>query len=696
MATARQDIEVRVVDKTQRALGRIDKRLGGINSRMLSLGKLAAVATTAIAAIGAAKLAKGFVNVAREMENLEVRFGFLFGSIEEGAKAFEELNKFAGEVPFSLEEIVAASGSLAVISKDAKELGANLRLAGNIAAVAGLDFKTTGEQLQRALSGGISAADLLRDRGIKAMLGFKDGVKITVEETAIALEKAFGPNGRFGNAAMAMADTLDGVVSMVGDKWLRFQVSLMDAGPFDMLKASVQLLNDVLEKNFGSIEKAGAKIGEAIVSAAEKTILGAGSILDAIMPVVSFVTRSFNNIIQATNNLPGFIKTLGVIGFLALGIKGKLLIAVIGAVYDKIALIFADIIGVLATAKRKIADFYDAIGFDEAAAKMRANADDITNSMINIKNKFGDVETEADDAVESIDQMILALEDGTFAGGKFNTMALELIAALREQRDELVKTKKDIEAGTVAQNDMNEEIKRTIVLLDKKKIMQGMITAAEAKEAKKQLFIAEQKHKRVLNFHQLEYEGVREFNRKAMEEALAREEFEKKSASDKATWVIGKGAEIFAGLGAINKKAFQAYKAFAIADAIISTYKGAAKALGAYPPPFNFIAMAATVAGGLAQVAAIRSQQYGGGKAEGGPVSGNKSYIVGEKGPEMFSPAGAGNITPNDKLGQSVNVNFTILANDTRGFDELLVSRRATIQGIINGALNRRGRVGVT
>ena len=696
MATARQDIEVRVVDKTQRALGRIDKRLGGINSRMLSLGKLAAVATTAIAAIGAAKLAKGFVNVAREMENLEVRFGFLFGSIEEGAKAFEELNKFAGEVPFSLEEIVAASGSLAVISKDAKELGANLRLAGNIAAVAGLDFKTTGEQLQRALSGGISAADLLRDRGIKAMLGFKDGVKITVEETAIALEKAFGPNGRFGNAAMAMADTLDGVVSMVGDKWLRFQVSLMDAGPFDMLKASVQLLNEVLEKNFGSIEKAGAKIGEAIVSAAEKTILGAGSILDAVMPVVSLITKSFNNIVTATNNLPGYIKTLGVIGFLALGIKGKLLIAVIGSVYDKIALIFADIIGVLATAKRKIADFYDAIGFDEAAAKMRANADDITNSMINIKNKFGDVEEEADEAVESIDQMILALEDGTFAGGKFNTMALQLIAALREQRDELVKTKKDIEAGTVAQNDMNEEIKRTIVLLDKKKIMQGMITAAEAKEAKKQLFIAEQKHKRVLNFHQLEYEGVREFNRKAMEEALAREEFEKKSASDKATWVIGKGAEIFAGLGAINKKAFQAYKAFAIADAIISTYKGAAKALGAYPPPFNFIAMAATVAGGLAQVAAIRSQQYGGGKAEGGPVSGNKSYIVGEKGPEMFSPAGAGNITPNDKLGQSVNVNFTILANDTRGFDELLVSRRATIQGIINGALNRRGRVGVT
>jgi hypothetical protein len=43
-------------------------------------------------------------------------------------------------------------------------------------------------------------------------------------------------------------------------------------------------------------------------------------------------------------------------------------------------------------------------------------------------------------------------------------------------------------------------------------------------------------------------------------------------------------------------------------------------------------------------------------RAEGGPVSKGRSYIVGERGPEMFTPASSGNITPNHELGGSTNV----------------------------------------
>ena len=43
-------------------------------------------------------------------------------------------------------------------------------------------------------------------------------------------------------------------------------------------------------------------------------------------------------------------------------------------------------------------------------------------------------------------------------------------------------------------------------------------------------------------------------------------------------------------------------------------------------------------------------------RAEGGPVKGGKSYIVGERGPEMFSPGVSGMITPNHALGGSTNV----------------------------------------
>ena len=39
---------------------------------------------------------------------------------------------------------------------------------------------------------------------------------------------------------------------------------------------------------------------------------------------------------------------------------------------------------------------------------------------------------------------------------------------------------------------------------------------------------------------------------------------------------------------------------------------------------------------------------FGGGKAAGGPVSGNSTYMVGEKGPELFVPSAAGTIIPAD------------------------------------------------
>ena len=43
-------------------------------------------------------------------------------------------------------------------------------------------------------------------------------------------------------------------------------------------------------------------------------------------------------------------------------------------------------------------------------------------------------------------------------------------------------------------------------------------------------------------------------------------------------------------------------------------------------------------------------------KAEGGPVKGGRSFVVGEKGPEVFTPAVSGMITPNHALGGSTNV----------------------------------------
>jgi hypothetical protein len=72
---------------------------------------------------------------------------------------------------------------------------------------------------------------------------------------------------------------------------------------------------------------------------------------------------------------------------------------------------------------------------------------------------------------------------------------------------------------------------------------------------------------------------------------------------------------------------------------------------------------------------------------------GGQGYLVGEKGPEIFTPTTAGTMTPNDKLGGGeTNVTFNIVANDTRGFDQLLLERRPLITKIIRDAQLEQGR----
>jgi hypothetical protein len=178
-------------------------------------------------------------------------------------------------------------------------------------------------------------------------------------------------------------------------------------------------------------------------------------------------------------------------------------------------------------------------------------------------------------------------------------------------------------------------------------------------------------------------------------------EFEKKSELEKTKFGLEQGATFFQGLAAYNKKYFAAYKAFAIAQAVINTYQGATKALATYPPPFNFIAAAATVASGLAQVATIRAQTA----QRGGTLIGGSAAVVGEDGPELIVPKQSSTVIPREVkeavegLGGNgngpVTVNFNISTVDAQGFDSLLVERRGTIVGIINQAVEKRGKQGV-
>ncbi|WP_339112776.1 hypothetical protein [Thioclava sp. GXIMD2076] len=66
----------------------------------------------------------------------------------------------------------------------------------------------------------------------------------------------------------------------------------------------------------------------------------------------------------------------------------------------------------------------------------------------------------------------------------------------------------------------------------------------------------------------------------------------------------------------------------------------------------------------------ILTTVFGGFRASGGPVSSNKAYVVGEKGPEMIVPRSAGTVIPNHALrsgGSSSSMSMTVDLRGTTG-----------------------------
>jgi uncharacterized protein YlzI (FlbEa/FlbD family) len=54
---------------------------------------------------------------------------------------------------------------------------------------------------------------------------------------------------------------------------------------------------------------------------------------------------------------------------------------------------------------------------------------------------------------------------------------------------------------------------------------------------------------------------------------------------------------------------------------------------------------------------------FGGGKATGGNVSSARSYVVGERGPEIFTPNNSGVITPNNNITNGTTININVSGN---------------------------------
>ena len=738
MATKKVNIDIIAKDKSKRALNNVRGSLDKLKSSVFNV-------RNALAGLGAGLVIRNLVNTGKEIEGLKVRLKFLFGSVEEGAKAFDKMAEFASRVPFSLQEIQAGSGNLAVVAKDADELAHLMEIAGNVAAATGLDFQTTAEQIQRSFSAGIGAADLFRDRGVRAMLGFQAGATVSIEETKEAFNKVFGAGGEFGGTTDALAQTLEGTLSMIGDKIFNFKKELLDAGFFAELKRQFGDLDKFLQDNAESLDELARNIGtglaKAVVALSEgvkilaenfsqlKAFVG-GFIAFKLASVIITITKAVRNLRLQTIGLVALTGPRGLAliagAFVAMKIAASDFIAEVkkadtalkdltmqGIVSQISAL--SEQISILENRNKDLKNSIQDVA--DGGEKMDGHFDFLNDTLDMTPEKLTLIQTEMEQnkrIISELNAKLVELNKLLDMGGNQSKKIIDLPHALLEHEatpEEVnERTKKEKEKAQkikdiLEQNRIdsvkifhetqrkNEEINIKAQIARIKREQEEIEAEKEkAKEIEKILLqnkldgmiIHQEMLEEKLRLNNIEVEAEQEKQRKLI--ALQKEGKES---------MLSNTRDSLRALSGLNRSGFEAFKRFQIAEATINAISGAATAFKTFAGnPFMATFVAAShLAKGMAMVAKIKATNF---REKGGPVSQGKPFIVGEKGPELFVPNQSGNIVANNKMGGSpVAVTFNINTVDARGFNELLTNSRGTIVSLINSAVNETGRQAV-
>ena len=630
-------------DKTKQALAGVRAGLNNLRSAVFSV-------QSAILGIGSGLAVKSILDVGANVEQLRLRFAFLFKGVQEGDKAFKGLIDFASRVPFTLEEIQAGAGNLAVVTKNAEELNEILKITGNVASVTGLDFRTTAEQIQRSFSSGIGSADLFRERGVRALLGFKAGTEVTTEATKKRFRELFGPGGEFEKATEVLSTTFTGTLSMLSDKLFKFRLETGQAGFFDFIKQGLVEVNKLIEANSELLAVFGAKLSNALITATKQIILGSAVIIQALRPVFSFIGSSLLGLFDFLRTLPEGVRTLGIVGFLMLGGKGKALILLIGGFIDEVRSMLGDLLMGFAEFNQKILEIRKTLRLvsDEDFVKILNQNNQLVGIATNLKKPVNDFRKEIEATNGGLDTTVGKLRQF------LNTLEAKALIS-KQQIEEILSRLKGA----------TEETDKTAINFSK-------VADTIKNQIKKDLESVNQTiGKFILG-------GVKSFSRALAESVVLGKKLNmtlKELAQKLLVDILAFTIQL------IIQKQIEAF----LTDMSLKKEKEKLDVLREQQKILreknkqNLISTAFAFLGGM---------------ASGGAVGKGRPVIVGERGPELFIPNSSGQVTQNARGtgGGSAVVNFNINTIDSKGFDQALIENRGTITSIINNALTEKGR----
>ncbi len=686
----------------------------GVDRASADLGKLGKAALAAGAAIGGLETARRvfdrLIESQRNFDKLNSGLITMTGSAENAAKAFQVLQQFAKETPYGLNQAVEGFTKLVALGLDPSKEA--LISYGNTAAAMGKDLNQMIEAVADAATGEF---ERLKEFGIKASqqgdtvsFTFR-GVTTTVKKSSEEIQKYLLNIGNtdFAGAMETRSKTLDGALSSLEDTVEGFFITVARSGFGDFIaeqaakaEDAIQTLTDgVASGEFITEVKAYAEqvdVSFKFVSDLLNQLVG--DFADAGKEMSPFGTNVADDIGDGFATLPAMV---------AATIQEA--IAEISAFVDK-----AEAFGRAIKGALNPLDFKGWAGQLDKDLKtanenlvlekelIESNRDLTINSYKARIQKSQEMrKAYEEERKKQID--LRSLVKTTPGGGSNGPSAAELKAAKaaerlaeqqRRQAEQFIDTVKRQNRDELAAID--EQERQKLAKLDQFQ-QEGALKAGEYEATKTQIMLdaedarQEELKKRkdardkeefqadsYLEQLRAQNEGeLAEIDRQNDEKLRKLEEFHQKGlvsedeyqqglkdiaeATDKAKLdsYTGTLGDVTNALRNSLGEGNALYKAAAITQTIIETYKGATAAyasLATIPivgPGLGIAAAAAITASGLANVARIRSAREQGGNLSAGQIS-----TIAERGqPEVIMPAGASRVRTAQQMRQIMGEN---------------------------------------
>lgn len=647
------EIIVRLRDQASRGFRALGMGLDKMRSGLGLVSRAVFSLQGAIAGLGVGLLAKSFTNAASTAESYRTRLNVLLRSQSEGNRLFKEMSEFAGTVSFQYEEIMGAATNLAGVMKGGvDEIKQWMPGIADLAAASGLGIQDTTQQIIRMYSAGAASADLFRERGVLAMLGFQAGVSYSAEETRKRLMEVFNdPLSQVKGAATELAKTWDGMLSMMADRWFQFRNMVMEAGVFDYMKAAISLLLDYMDRlqKEGNLEKWAKELAGYIIDAMEAAALAVGVLIDSWRGLklvwiglkggfATFMMVFNQGMASMAEMLNGFFESVDK-GLKAMGRT----MVVIGRVMSKPAteamgkaLVnaegMADATDQIAKGSRVAQEFWGQI-LDQSGEQLE-NVVAQGSALIKVEAVMAKVRDRAAEYAAAAAKASKAVGGGPTPEAKVAPSA-SLATILKSQltrgrevlRTGMVQLQALYDQGeiTMAQyfaqrkEMLLKQFGEEIAILEQRAVAETEINKRTAIED--QIFALRQAHTRQIL-------ALDEEQRKSAE-ALANDRLKLEQTVQQGTaqglaTLEGAMTEAYDLSGEKISEFFYIGKAASVAQATMSTYEAAQKAYGSLAgipyvgPALGIAAATAAIAQGLARVTMIRRQRLGGGGEVGG------------------------------------------------------------------------------